>query len=116
MTDVNEWLDHIVDKRMQRICKAYESNFRTYVEYEFNLINTELTMRTKLHGQDFKTMPRQLIEHMQTYLSGSNGEYSLFVSVGQEGTKGVDDSLIKMFKEYVIQNAKKRASMNLHSR
>ena len=114
MTNTQEWVNGIVDRSMQKICKDYEANLKTYIEYEFSIINAELTMRTKLHGQDFKTMPHQLVEHIKTSISGSNGNYSLNVTVGQEGTKGVEESVVEMFKDYVIKNAQKRTNMSMY--
>ena len=113
MIDAHKWIDGIVDRSMQKLCKEYESKLKTYIEYEFSVINTELTMRTKLHGQDFKTMPHQLVEHVKTSIVGSDGSYDLNITVGQEGTKGVDESIIKMFKDYVIKNAQERTSMSM---
>lgn len=98
----------IADEKLKALCEESRKRLLSYIEYEYTIANMELASRAKDHGDDFKTLPHEMIEQIRTSVTSVDGNYKVSLSIGQESLKNVDDDLISFFKTYVLGNASQR--------
>lgn len=106
--DIRSKFDEVVDVKMRELCEETRRKLVSYIEYEFTIANMELASRQKSHGDDFKTLPHEMVEQIRTQVVRAGNIYTVSISIGQESLKGVSERGINFFKEFVLENAKQR--------
>lgn len=113
MNTLNNAVQNLVQNRVNEMCQEYGRQLKSYIEYEYTIMNMELASSYKKHGYDFKVIPHQLIEHINVNVSQVGKQYSVTVSIGPEGQKGCSDQLLEFFNIYVMANAQARMQIAL---
>ena len=107
----------LMNKIISRAKAIVEKNAKTLasmIRYETTVANTELSMQSEDHGYDFKFIPDSFAEGIVFGCVIENGtSVKMSMTIPSSVFKNATDGQISFFKEYIIENAKKRLNSML---
>lgn len=105
-TDLKSRLMDKVMSKAESIIDSKARMFTALLKYEIAVANTELAMRGKEHGYDFKFIPE---DYANAAVIGQaqreDGQITMSITIPQHALKDASDSMIAYFKTYIVANA-----------
>lgn len=97
--------DRIMDVARQ-VMEQRANTLQALIKYEIAVINTELAMRSKKHGYDFKFLSDNYANNIAVgAIEAADGTLSMRITIPQYTFKDASPEEVEFFKNYVLRNA-----------
>ena len=107
--NANELKKQLLDKVHNKAKQIIEERARMLKEllrYEIAVTNTELAMRSKDHGYDFKFLSDSYANNIVLHpVETQDGSVSTRITIPRHAYKDASDDEVAFFKEFVLANA-----------
>ena len=101
----NKLLNQIYSKA-ENVIEERARRLKSLLKYEIAVMNTELAMRSKDHGYDFKFLSDSYADNIVlSPVETRNGQVSMSITIPQHAYKDASADEIAFFKEFVLANA-----------
>ena len=104
--DIKKQLLDRIQKKAEQIIERKARQLKALLKYEIAVANTELAMRSKNHGYDFKFLSDSYANNIITSpVQTDNGSVSMRVIIPKHAYKDASEEEVEFFKNYVLANA-----------
>lgn len=111
VNDLRERLMQQIYDKAEKIVEQKAKALKALLRYEIGVMNTELAMRSKDHGYDFKFLSNSYADNIViTPATSQDGTVTVSVTIPKHAYKDATDSEVEFFKTFVLANALKKLS------
>lgn len=104
--ELRKQLINRVHQKAESILENRAQQLKALLKYEIAVMNTELALRSKDHGYDFKFLSDSYADNIVlSPVETQQGSVSMRVTIPQHAYKDASEEEVAFFKQFVLANA-----------
>lgn len=104
--ELRKQLTDRVYQTAERVIQERAQQLKALLKYEIAVTNTELAMRSKDHGYDFKFLSDSYANNIVlSPVETQSGSVSMKVTIPHHAIKDASEEEVSFFKQFVLANA-----------